>query len=44
LLLWLVKLKMECPSCYEYFDGENFVPRNLNCGHTFCEVCLIKIE
>lgn len=35
---------MECPSCYEYFDGETFVPRNLNCGHTFCEVCLIKIE
>ena len=35
---------MECPSCYEYFDGDQFVPRNLNCGHTFCEVCLIKIE
>ena len=35
---------MECPSCYEYFDGETFIPRNLNCGHTFCEVCLIKIE
>jgi hypothetical protein len=35
---------MECPSCYEYFDGDTFIPRNLNCGHTFCEVCLIKIE
>ena len=35
---------MECPSCYEYFDGETRVPRNLNCGHTFCEMCLVKIE
>ena len=35
---------MECPSCYEYFDGNDRVPRNLNCGHTFCEVCLVKIE
>lgn len=35
---------MECPSCYEYFDGETRIPRNLNCGHTFCEVCLVKIE
>ena len=35
---------MECPSCYEYFDGEARIPRNLNCGHTFCEVCLVKIE
>ena len=35
---------MECPSCYEYFDGEGRVPRNLACGHTFCELCLVKIE
>lgn len=35
---------MECPSCYDYFDGETRIPRNLCCGHTFCEVCLIKIE
>lgn len=35
---------MECPSCYEYFDANARVPRNLNCGHTFCEECLVKIE
>ena len=35
---------MECPSCYDYFDGDTRIPRNLCCGHTFCEVCLIKIE
>ena len=35
---------MECPSCYEYFDADSRVPRNLQCGHTFCEVCLVKIE
>lgn len=35
---------MECPSCIEYFDGDRRIPRNLNCGHTFCEECLLKIE
>ena len=35
---------MECPSCYEYFDDISRIPRNLNCGHTFCEECLCKIE
>ena len=35
---------MECPSCYEFFDANTRVPRNLNCGHTFCEECLLKIE
>ena len=35
---------MDCPSCYEYFDADDRIPRNLNCGHTFCEQCLIKIE
>ena len=35
---------MDCPSCYEFFDDKDRVPRNLNCGHTFCEQCLIKIE
>ena len=40
----LFEIKMECPSCYDYFDGETRIPRNLCCGHTFCEVCLIKIE
>ena len=35
---------MECPSCYEFFDAEVRVPRNLPCCHTFCEECLLKIE
>ena len=35
---------MECPSCYEYFDNEERIPRSLLCGHTFCEDCLLKIE
>lgn len=35
---------MECPSCYENFDEEARVPRNLPCGHTFCQECLLKVE
>lgn len=35
---------MECPSCYESFDEKTRVPRNLHCGHTFCEECLLNIE
>ncbi len=23
---------MECPSCTEYFDENNRIPRNLSCG------------
>ena len=35
---------MDCPSCYEFFDAGDRVPRNLTCGHTFCEQCLIKMD
>ena len=33
---------MECPMCYELYDDTERIPRNLNCGHTYCESCLIK--
>jgi len=35
---------MECPSCYESFDDKDRVPRNLSCGHTFCERCLTQLQ
>ncbi len=35
---------MECPSCYESFDEKERVPRNLQCGHTFCEKCLAQLQ
>ena len=35
---------MECPSCYESFDEKEKVPRNLQCGHTFCEKCLQQLQ
>jgi len=31
---------MECPSCYELFNEEKRIPRNLPCGHTYCQFCL----
>ena len=33
---------MECPMCYELYDDVEHIPRNLNCGHTYCEFCLKK--
>eukprot|EP00826_Nyctotherus_ovalis_P065668 TRINITY_DN9657_c0_g1_i12.p1 TRINITY_DN9657_c0_g1~~TRINITY_DN9657_c0_g1_i12.p1 ORF type:complete len:123 (+),score=14.67 TRINITY_DN9657_c0_g1_i12:132-500(+) len=35
---------MECPSCYNIFDDKERTPRNLNCGHTFCESCLVQFQ
>lgn len=34
---------MECPSCYELYDEGERCPRNLPCGHTYCEHCLKQI-
>lgn len=31
---------MECPMCYELYNNELKIPRNLICGHTYCEYCL----
>lgn len=33
---------MECPMCYDIYDEGQKVPRNLHCGHTYCEECLIN--
>jgi hypothetical protein len=34
---------MECGSCYELYDEKQRIPRNLICGHTYCEFCVDKI-
>ncbi|EGR32722.1 kelch motif family protein, putative [Ichthyophthirius multifiliis] len=34
---------MECPMCAELYDEIIKIPRNLPCGHTFCEYCLKQI-
>ena len=34
---------MECPSCYDIYDDEEKIPRNLPCGHTYCQECLTQI-
>jgi len=28
---------MECPVCYREWDSELVIPRNLPCGHSYCE-------
>ena len=34
---------MECPSCYELYDDTVRIPRNITCGHTYCEQCLNRL-
>lgn len=34
---------MECPSCLEIYDEYQRIPRNLPCGHTYCESCLEQL-
>lgn len=34
---------MECPVCYREWDSEKVVPRNLPCGHSYCEEDLYKL-
>ena len=34
---------MECPICYRDWDAETVIPRNLPCGHSFCEDDLLKL-
>ena len=34
---------MQCQICLESYNIANRIPRNLNCGHTYCDKCLKKI-
>ena len=32
---------MECQICFDQWDSNSCVPLMLNCGHSFCEDCLV---
>ena len=34
---------MYCQICLDKYNIYNRIPKNLNCGHTFCDKCLRKI-
>jgi hypothetical protein len=34
---------MNCQICLEAYNIANRLPKNLSCGHTFCDRCLKKI-
>ena len=34
---------MNCQICLEKYNIFNRIPKNLKCGHTFCERCLKKL-
>lgn len=33
-----------CPICYDTYDDQAQVPRILQCGHTFCQRCLMDLR
>ncbi len=33
---------MKCKLCETPYDTKKHIPKNLQCGHTFCEQCLLK--
>ena len=34
---------MDCPSCMELFDDKEHLPLNLDCGHSYCHLCMSKM-
>ena len=34
---------MDCPACFEPYDDSAHIPRNITCGHTYCELCLNRL-
>lgn len=34
------EVEAECPVCLQSYDGDQTIPRVLNCGHSACESCL----
>ena len=34
---------MECENCCEDYNENEYVPLNLECGHTYCKQCVIKL-
>jgi len=35
---------MDCPICYEKYNTQECLPMTIPCGHSFCCICLIKIN
>ena len=36
-------MERECGVCMDQYDNCNKIPKELRCGHTFCEQCLIEV-
>lgn len=35
---------LECPMCFEFYDSNKRVPKLLQCQHTFCLPCILRLE
>jgi hypothetical protein len=37
-------MEISCPICYDNYNEKDKIPRILQCGHTFCQSCLMDLR
>ena len=37
-------MDITCPICFDTYNDKDKVPRILQCGHTFCQSCLMDLR
>lgn len=37
-------MDIACPICYDHYNDKDKIPRILQCGHTFCQNCLMDLR
>jgi uncharacterized protein YbaR (Trm112 family) len=37
-------MDITCPICFDTFNDKDKIPRILQCGHTFCQSCLMDLR
>ena len=37
-------MDIACPICYDHYNDKDKIPRIVQCGHTFCQNCLMDLR
>ena len=37
-------MDIACPICYDHYNDKDKIPHILQCGHTFCQNCLMDLR
>lgn len=37
-------MDITCPICFDQYNSQDKIPRILQCGHTFCQNCLMDLR